>query len=379
MRITTVPVSMNVLLKHQLRFMASYFEVVAVSSPGRELEEVAKREGVRTVAMKMARSVEPLRDLISLWHLFLLMRKEKPDIVHTHTPKAGLLGMLAARLAGVKIRMHTVAGLPLLEKRGPYRLVLEWMERLTASCATRVYPNSGRLRAIMMEKKYCTNRKLRLLGNGSSNGIDSSFFQKNNGLEIQAGKFRKERGWLPHHFVYVFAGRIVKDKGVEELVDAFTTIHDRYHDTRLMLIGPFEESLDPLSASTKNRIMQHEAISHVDFQEDIRPWLLMGQALVFPSYREGFPNVPMQAGCLELPAIVTDINGCNEIIEHGKNGLIVPPKNSMALREAMEQLFTDHLLYQQLRRNARPGIVGRFDQQNLWHQLLQEYKVQLDA
>ncbi len=378
-RITTVAVSMNVLLKHQLRFMSDYFEVVAVSSPGSDLEEVERREGVRTIGLKMSRSMQPLFDLLSLWQLFLLLRRERPAIVHTHTPKAGLLGMLAARLAGVKIRMHTVAGLPLLEKRGPYRTLLEWMERLTASCATHVYPNSEKLASVMKENRYCAGQKIRLLGNGSSNGIDSDYFQKDASLEIQAARLRSERGWLPQHFVFVFVGRIVKDKGIEELVEAFSMIHQRYTETRLMLVGPFEESLDPISIKTKTKLKQHEAISHVGFQADVRPWLLMGQALVFPSYREGFPNVPMQAGCLELPSIVSDINGCNEIIQQGNNGLVIPPKNTRALYEAMELLLTDPFLYQQLRSNARSRIVERFDQQLLWSCLLQEYLFNLGS
>lgn len=378
-RITTVPVSLSVLLRHQLRFMNQHFEVVAVSSPGNALEEVGKREGVRTIAIKMSRTVSPLRDLLSLWRLFLLLKKEKPEIVHTHTPKAGLLGMLAARAAGVRVRMHTVAGLPLLEKQGLNRILLVWMERLTAGCATFVYPNSNRLAAIMKEQKFCPATKLRILGNGSSNGIDSTYFEITPSLIEQAAFLRKERGWMPHHFVFVFAGRIVKDKGMEELVKAFSNIHHRYRDTRLLLIGPFEESLDPLTSFTKHQIQYHEAISHVDFREDVRPWLLMGQVLVFPSYREGFPNVPMQAGCLQLPSIVTDINGCNEIIENGKNGLIIPPKDCNALCDAMERLLTDQVLYQRLRLNARKCIVERFDHLYLWNLLLQEYTHNLSS
>lgn len=177
-RITTVPVSLNILLRHQLRFMKDAFEVMAVSSPGPALEEVGNREGVRTKVIPMKRSITPVHDLIALWQLYRLFRKEKPDIVHTHTPKAGLLGMMAARAAGVKIRLHTVAGLPLLEEQGAKRALLEWMEKLTAWCATTVYPNSRLQAALMKEKKYCPSAKIRVLGNGSSNGIDSSFFNQ---------------------------------------------------------------------------------------------------------------------------------------------------------------------------------------------------------
>ncbi len=219
----------------------------------------------------MSRTVSPLRDLVSLWRLFLLLKKEKPEIVHTHTPKAGLLGMLAARAAGVRVRMHTVAGLPLLEKQGLNRILLVWMERLTAGCATFVYPNSNRLAAIMKDQKFCpaTNS-----GYWVTEAVTVSIpriFKITPSLIEQAAFLRKERGWMPHHFVFVFAGRIVKDKGMEELVKAFSNIHNRYMDTRLLLIGPFEESLDPLTSFTKHQIQHHEAISHVDFREDVRP------------------------------------------------------------------------------------------------------------
>ena len=170
-RITTVPLSMNVLLKNQLRYMSEYYEVKAVSSPGKLLDEVSKREGVETVPVLMTRAITPIGDLKALWKLYRFMKKEQPLIVHTHTPKAGLLGMLAAKLARVPIRLHTVAGMPLMESTGTKRKILELTEKLTYNCATRVYPNSKNLSEFIIKEKFCKTSKLKVLGNGSSNGI----------------------------------------------------------------------------------------------------------------------------------------------------------------------------------------------------------------
>jgi glycosyltransferase involved in cell wall biosynthesis len=377
-RITTVPISLKVLLRQQLRFMSDHFEVLAVSSPGQILDEVSMAEGVRTTAVAMTRSITPVHDLKALWRLYRLFLKEHPAIVHTHTPKAGLLGMIAARLAGVPVRLHTVAGLPLMEQRGWRKKILECVERLTYTCATRIYPNSGKLAAFLLEHKFCKPGKVQVLGNGSSNGIDTGFFQTNESLVQAATTLQKKLALEPRHFVFVFIGRLVKDKGIEELVTAFTELKKTHQHIKLLLVGPYEPELDPLSEASITAITNDNDIIQVDFQQDIRPWLLISHALVFPSYREGFPNVPMQAGCFQLPAIVTDINGCNEIIEQGQNGLLIPVKNKTALRDAMETLLTNKALYAHMQTRARQLITERYDQKHFWSLLLQEYHQQLN-
>lgn len=376
-RITTVPISLKVLLRRQLRYMSDHFDVLAVSSPGEVLEEVGDVEGVRTAGIAMTRAITPVQDLRSLWQLYRLLRKERPAMVHSHTPKAGLIGMLAARLAGVPVRLHTVAGLPLMESKGLKRKLLELVERLTYSCATRVYPNSGNLAQFIVDNRFCPARKVQVLGNGSSNGIDTDHFQIDAALLSEATRLRAELGINRHDFVYVFIGRIVKDKGIEELVTAFAALRQRYEHLKLLLVGPYETDLDPLNGDTITVIQQHPDIIQVGFQQDIRAWLLAAQVLVFPSYREGFPNVPMQAGCMQLPAIVTNINGCNEIIGDRRNGLVIPPKDTTALQQAMELIMADDVLYGQLQRAARPMITTRYDQQHFWQLLLNEYRQQL--
>jgi len=376
-RITTVPISLKVLLKKQLRFMSAYFEVVGVSSPGKTLGEVSDQEGIRTVGVNMTRAITPMQDLKAIWSLYRLFKKEKPAIVHTHTPKAGLLGMLAGRLAGVPIRLHTVAGLPLMEATGKKRLLLENVENLTYGAATKVYPNSGNLANFILKHKFCSPAKVKVLGNGSSNGIDTSFFCRTPSLEQTAEDLRQALKIESTDFVFVFIGRLVRDKGIEELVEAFKKLKDKFPVVRLLLVGPFEPELDPISEQTRDAISQDERITLVGFQQDVRPYYLVSNVLAFPSYREGFPNVPMQAGCFDLPSIVTDINGCNEIIVEGENGLIISPKSVGQLLAAMTRLLEDTALYAHMKAKAREMIVSRYEQKYLWNLILKEYEEQI--
>ena len=376
-RITTVPLSLKVLLRRQLHFMSSHFNVLAVSSPGQMLNEVGAQEGVKTAAVEMTRAITPVKDLKALWQLYRVLKREKPAIVHTHTPKAGLLGMLAAKMAGVPIRLHTVAGLPLMETTGNKRKVLEGVEKLTYNCATQVYPNSQNLAQFILQNKFCSSSKIKVLGNGSSNGIDTEFFQSSPAIEEAANGLKKQHQITDENFVFLFIGRLVKDKGIEELVQAFIELKRKKRGIKLLLVGPYEPELDPLSAEVEKTINEDKDIICAGFQQDVRPFLQISQALVFPSYREGFPNVPMQAGCFHLPSIVTNINGCNEILKHGENGLIIPVKNKAALGAAMEQLLIDEVAYNKMKQNARKMIVERYDQQHFWSLLLTEYQEQL--
>lgn len=378
-RITTVPVSLSVLLRRQLQFMSAYFDVLAVASPGKELEKVAAEEGVRTEAVGMTRAITPVRDMIALWKLYRLIKREQPDIVHTHTPKAGLLGMIAARLAGVPVRMHTVAGLPLMEAGGWKKRILKWAERLTYACATSVYPNSRNLTSYILAGRFCDVYKLKVLGHGSSNGIDMDYFRPSPEVLSAAGRLKRELGIEADDFVFVFIGRLVKDKGITELVEAFAALRTKYRPIKLLLVGPFEPERDPLPENVMAQIAADPAILHVGFREDVRPYLAISQVLTFPSYREGFPNVPMQAGCFSIPSIVTDINGCNEIIEGGKNGLLIPVKQAEPLRAAMELLLTNDGLYSLLKADARRWIKERYEQKQFWDLLLTEYHDQLKS
>ena len=378
-RITTVPISFKVLLKGQLRFMASNgFDVKGVSSEGEELKKVIENEEIVMEAINMSRKITPFQDLKSLWEMWNFLRKEKPQIVHTHTPKAGIIGMLAARLAGVPHRLHTVAGLPLMEATGIKRKILNFVEKLTYSSATRVYPNSKGLYDFILQNNFIQSNKLKIIANGSSNGINTAFFSPAQVSEIEKVALREKLNIQPDDFVFVFVGRIVSDKGINELIKAFSELQTAENNEltgiKLLLVGGLESDLDPLNPETLAEINQNKDIISAGFQQDVRPFFAISDALAFPSYREGFPNVVMQAGAMGLPSIVSDINGCNEIIVEGENGLIIPSKNVEKLKEKMLTLARDKNLYVKLKENSRRMIENRYEQSVVWNALLEEYE-----
>ncbi|MBC7913376.1 MAG: glycosyltransferase family 4 protein [Pyrinomonadaceae bacterium] len=372
-RISTVPITLLVLLRSQLKFMAQHYDVLAVSSKGAALDEVGEKAGVRTVGIDMTRKITPFKDLVALWRLYILLKKERPTMVHTHTPKAGILGMIAARLAGVPLRLHTVAGMPLLEKTGVTRKLLDFVEKLTYKCATNVYPNSGLMKQIIIENRYCNPDKLKVIGNGSSNGIDTSFFDPALIEPEASSQLRNSLNIQPEDILYCFIGRIVADKGIHELIDAFSQLALENANVKLLLLGLFERHLDPLSKAAEDAIKGNDSIIWVDFQKDVRPYLSISDIFVFPSYREGFPNVVMQAGAMGLPSIVSDINGCNEIIDNGINGLIIPVKDKTALHKAMEELLLNIDLRQRMADCSRRIIVEKYDHHFLQSEMLKEY------
>ena len=373
-RITTVPLSLEKLLTGQLHFMSYFYNIIAVSSDKQRLKKYGELEKVAVFPLEMSRKITPLQDIIAVFKLYFFLKKTKPFIVHTHTPKAGIVGMLASRLAGVPHRLHTVAGMPLLEQTGFKRKILDFVEKLTYSCATKVYPNSFKMKDIILQNEFCLPNKLKVLGNGSSNGIDTSYFDASHFSEEFKNNLKKELGIAPSDFVFVFVGRIVADKGINELIGAFAEIQKSRNDVKLVLVGTFEHELDPLKVETVQQIESNASIFSVGYQLDVRPYLAISDSLVFPSYREGFPNVVMQAGAMGLPCIVTDINGCNEIIENNTNGCIIPVKNRLAIQEAMMNFIANNEQFFEMQQKARAMIVSRFDQKKMWNAILQEYR-----
>lgn len=371
LRITTVSISLNRLFKGQLKMLNEHFELVGVSSPGPALEEAHQREGIRVIALPMERRISPIKDFISLIRMVLLFLKERPDMIHSYTPKAGLISMLAGRIIGVPVRMHTFTGLVFPTTIGLKQKILIWTDRLTCACATHINPEGNGVKQDLIRYQI-TKKPLKIIANGNVNGIDLDYFQRTPEVMQVAEAYRKDR-----IFTFCFVGRIVRDKGINELVSAFIRLQKRYTQIRLILVGPFEKNLDPVSAETEKQIFENTSICFVDFQEDIRPFLAASDALVFPSYREGFPNVVLQAGAMGLPSIVTNINGCNEIIEQGKNGVIIESKNKEMLYQAMEDFILNQDKVDSMSRNCRGMIAEKYDQKIVWAALLDEYKTLL--
>ena len=373
-RITTIPMSLKHLIKGQMAFMSENgFDVIMISSDGEELKDLIENEKCSHFIIPFTRKITPIKDLIATFRLYCLLIKEKPDIVHTHTPKAGIVGMIASFLARVPVRIHTVAGLPLIEVTGFKRIILNFVEKFTYKCSTKVYPNSYGLKDIILKNRFTTKNKLKIIGNGSSNGIDTSFFDPKLFSLKEKNKLKSELGIEKNDFVFIFIGRLVADKGINELVEVFNELCSDLKDIKLLLVGPFEEELDPLSEKTKRLIRIHDKIISVGYQSNVRPFFAISNSLVFPSYREGFPNVVMQAGSMSLPSIVTDINGCNEIIENNVNGKVIKPKSVSAIYDAMLEMYTDKQLYNLIKDKTRDIIKQRYERKLFWDLLLGEY------
>lgn len=367
-RTSTVATSLNTFCRGTLRDLSRIYDVVAVSSPDGELDEIAQREGIPVIGVPMSRPIAPLRDLVSLWRLIRVFRRKRPTMVHSITPKAGLLSMIAAWICRVPVRLHTFTGLVFPTATGLKKRILILTDRITCACATHIVPEGEGVKADLINYNI-TRKPLQVLGYGNIRGIDLDHYRRSPEVMNQALTLRK-----PNLFTFVFIGRVVRDKGIDELVEAFSLLHSEHPQTRLILVGRAEDNLDPVSPNTRSAIASHPAIEAVGSQSDVRPWLAASDALVFPSYREGFPNVVIEAGALDLPSIVTDINGSREIIVHGQNGIIVPPRNAQALLQAMTQFVQNPQATQAMALKARKMIASRFEKSFVQKCLFDYYK-----
>lgn len=357
-RVAAVPTSLDLLLRGQLQFLNKHYEVVGVASPDKKLHRrISEREGIRTVELEIERRISLLKDLRSLFKLYMLFRREKPDIVHSLTPKAGLLSMLAAKIAGVPIRIHTFTGLIFPWKKGCSSQLLKMMDKLTCMAASHVIPEGEGVKKDLLDNNI-TRKLTPVLANGNINGVDLDFFQPSKKIANDA---------LTR---FIFVGRIVRDKGIEELKQAF----EQLDNAELLLVGSFEQDLDPLSKDCIQWIRQGKGVRYIGFKEDIRPYLSMADVFVFPSHREGFPNTPLQAGAMGLPTIASNICGCNEIVVNGVTGLLVEPYNIDQLYQAMKLLADQPEQRIQMGRQAREHIAKNFSRQQVWDALLQFYR-----
>ncbi|MFC2759619.1 glycosyltransferase [Hallella multisaccharivorax] len=425
-RLTTADISLEGLLEGQLRFLSQYYDVVGVASDTGVLNKVAERESIRVVNVPMRREISPLQDLRSLRDLYRLFCRERPWCVHANTPKGSLLAMMAAWAARVPHRVYTVTGLRYQGVHGLMRGLLKAMERVTCCCATNVIPEgNGVLHSLKTD--HITRKPLRVLHFGNINGKDTRHLSRRQTVAdyIQAPydkvtdediddlrrSWRQKLGFSDDDFVFVFIGRMTNDKGMRELAQAMKHLTERQiveeterqkeqilgeverqkgqigvgkevmGSVRLLLVGQMEEG-DAIPDDVRQFFLHDEAVRYVGLKHDVRPLLLMADALVFPSYREGFPNVPMEAGAMGLASIVTDVNGSNEIIKDGLNGRIIPsPLDkkghlhdiTLTLTEAMQWFVLHPAEVRRMADNAPRMIHERYEQRDVWQALLEYY------
>lgn len=378
-RLTTAPISLHKLLKGQPQFLQKRgFDVHLASANGNEISLIEEETGIKINILPYTRKISLIIDVKALWLTFKYLKNEKPDIIHSNTPKSSLLSMLAGFFARVPIRIYSVTGLRYQGSIGLNKQILMLMERITCFFATRVIPEGDGVKAVLITDKI-TFKPLKILGNGNINGINTSEFSKNSYLDDFVIDLCKQLKLHDNDVVFVFVGRIVKDKGINELLTAFDKLSKKYSNAKLLLVGPEERELDPINKNSQQILEMNKQVIHVGWQEDVRLYLAISDIFVFPSYREGFPNVVMQAGAMELPSIVTNINGSNEIIVDGVNGIIIPPKDENALYEKMELLLSNEIFRKKLAEPARKMIVDCFEQKFVWNELLKEYVHLLDS
>ena len=366
-RTVTVPQSLVLFEEVMMRMNRDGYEMIVVTSPGDRLETFKQRHPQeRTIEIPMERRISLTKDLKSLWQMIKVMRKEKPYMVHSMTPKAGLLTMISGWLTGVPVRVHTFTGLVWPTETGLKRKILLATDWITCACATHVIPEGQGVLDDLKNHGVC-KKPMKVLGYGNVMGVDMERFNPARFADVKKDE---------SIFRFVFVGRIVGDKGINELVEAFVRLNMEYPATQLTLVGKYEANLDPVKPETLKVIEENPYIDAcgLKYGDDLLVEYMKSDCFVMPSYREGFPNTVMEAGAMGLPSVVTDINGSREIIIHGDNGLIVPSKNSDALYEAMKHMIEDTSAREKMAAKARSLIDSRFEKSFVQGCLIEFYK-----
>ncbi len=373
-RITTVPMALRYLLPGQMKFMKEHgFEVLMVSADGKELPDVIAAESCRHIIVPMTRKITPLQDLKCLYQLIKLFKKERPDIVHTHTPKAGLLGMLAAKYCGVPIRIHTVAGMPLMVEKGFKLRLLTFIEKLTYRAANHVWPNSQSLYDYITAHAFTSAQKLQVISKGSTNGINTQRFNTQVLEQKTIDSIKSGIGYSPGHIYLLCIGRLVADKGIVELVQAFESVQKSQSNIRLILVGDFEAALDPLPQQILAQIQTNPGIIHISWTQQVEYYMHIANLFVFPSHREGFPNVLLQAGAMQLPIICSRIPGNIDIVTHGATGLIFETASVQAMETCVRYALDHPAAMQQMAASLHQIVISDYRRENIWQNILTTY------
>lgn len=364
--VTTVPESLG-FLRGQLRYLRERgYEFVAISSPGPALDAFAAQEAVETRAVPMTRTITPLADLKALGALITQLRELRPTVVHAHTPKAGLLATVAAAIVGTPVRIYHLRGLPLLTATGWRRPLLRTLERVACAAATKVVCVSRSLADTIEEEGIAPRSKLAVLGHGSGQGVDAQGrFDPARVDPAAAAAFRAQHAIPADAVVLGFLGRLVRDKGITELVTAFTALADS--DPRLHLVIAGErEARDAVAPTTLTAIEQHPRIHEIGFQRDTPTLYAACDVIVLPSYREGFPNVPLEAAAMRRPVVTTTSVGCRDAVEPDRTGLLVPAGDADRLASALARYIAEPALRERHGLAGRERVVASFQREAVW-------------
>ena len=371
--VTTIPMSLT-FLSGQIPYMkARGFDVHAVSSPGHDLRRFSRELDIPVTAVAMPRRITVLQDLRALVRMTRIFKALRPDIVHAHTPKGGLLGILASKLAGDSVRIYHMRGLPFASAVGFRRVVLRWTERIACSLAHRVFCVSHSLRRLAIGARLCPRDKVTVLAGGSGNGVDAMARFNPAQLEPSArGATRRRFGIPANALVIGFVGRIVRDKGIMELVEAWRRLRSEDATLHLLLVGPFEPQ-DPVPVDLAHELRSDSRVHLAGMDWNTAPLYAAMDVLALPTYREGFPNTPLEAAAMELPVVATRIPGCLDAIEEGVTGSLVAVRDARALADALRVYLRDPLLRRTHGQNGRARVLREFQPEMIWRALHAEY------
>jgi glycosyltransferase involved in cell wall biosynthesis len=367
--------SVRYLLLNQLQALRyAGYEVSGISSPGPDVPAI-EAGGIRHIAVPMTRrAFTPLADLRSLRDLYRVIRQERPTVVHTHTPKAGLLGRCAAKLAGVPIIVHTSHGF-LFHEKSPWhwRWVFATLERLAAHCSDLVFSVNREDVGTAIREGICAPSEIRLMGDGGI-GVDLSRFDPRQATQEAVTAKRKELGLADNAEVVGFVGRLVREKGLLELFAAARIVREQVPNVQFLLVGPVDtHKRDALTPDAAREYGIADICHFLGIRQDMPELYALMDCFVLPSYREGFPCSPMEASAMGVPCVVTDIRGCREAVEHGRNGLLVPLGDVPALAEAIVELLTDQEKAARMGAEGRRMALERFDERLVFERVKAEY------
>ena len=379
LRVATVPFFVLHHLRTQIEFLvAAGHEVAVVASPVEGGDEIRRMQKVAFLPVAIARPIAPLRDLLALVLLWRVMRQYRPQVVHSTTPKAGLLSAIAGALAGVPVRLHTFTGQAWATRRGPVRWIARLSDRLIVKLNARCYADSISQRRFMMSEGICRESEVDVLGSGSLAGVDLRRFDRQKLLPAAAA-LRERHGIPADARVVCFVGRVTPDKGMVELAAAFDMVARKVTDAFLVIVGPVEPEHDPLPPSVAEALRTNGRIRMIGYDPEAERYLAMADLLCLPSYREGFGNVVIEAAALGVPTVGTRIDGLRDAVVDGVTGVLVPPRDSTALADALVGLLADGARRRQMGSAARDRARRLFDSGVVNGYVLKEYERLLAA
>ncbi len=349
------------------------FRVVLVSGPGELLERTASLTGVESIALPMHRCIAPLADLVALVRLWWILGNYKPDLVEFSTPKAGLLGMLAASFRGLPRRIYMLRGLKLERSHGLKRWILLTAERVACSCAHKVLCNSKSLRAEALALGLAPAAKLLVLGEGSSNGVDVDRFSPGPSVVRDQLSISREAP------VVGFVGRLTRDKGLPELIEAFDRILLAEPGTHLLLVGWFDRAEDALDSELRRRILNHPRIHCTGFVADTAPYYRALDVMVLPTWREGFPNAVLEAAATGIPVVTTESTGARDAVVAEVTGLLIPPGYPEAIYESVVKLLRNPARRLRMGHAARAWVTEHYSEERVLGLTADYYRSLLDA